>query len=232
MGKDENNILKSHYLEHRIRLRERFLKQGINGLQSYEIIELFLTFVIPHKDVKPAAKQAIEKFGSIKDIFDAEEKELSEIPYFKDKALTLRQFIKEIALLYQKQLAEKTPVSVSKTELIEYCKCKLGFKKNEEMWVISLNGNNAIIREDQISKGLSDKAPVYPKQVIEIAMKNGASSILLLHNHTNGNSQPSEQDITITKAIDIPARVLNISIYDHIIVAADQYFSFKENKII
>jgi DNA repair protein RadC len=68
--------------------------------------------------------------------------------------------------------------------------------------------------------------------LIETAMKNGACSILLLHNHPNGNPEASEQDITITKAIDIPARVLNITIYDHIIVAGEKYFSFKEHKII
>jgi DNA repair protein RadC len=98
--------------------------------------------------------------------------------------------------------------------------------------MISLDSKHAIIKENLISKGLSDKTPVYPRQVIEIAMKNGAHSILLLHNHPNGNPQASEQDITITKAIDIPARVLNMSIYDHIIVAGEKYFSFRENKII
>lgn len=228
----ENKISKPHYLEHRTRLRNRFLEQGINSLQPYEIIELFLTFVIPQKDVKQAAKQAIEKFGTIKGVFDADEKELSQIPYFKDKALTLRLFIKEVALLYQKQQAELIPVSQSKDDLIKYGRNKLGFKKDEEFWMISLDSRHAIIKENLISKGLTDKAPVYPRQVLETAMKNGASSILLLHNHPNGNPQASEQDITITKAIDIPARVLNISIYDHIIVAGENYFSFREQRII
>ncbi|HCI55816.1 MAG TPA: hypothetical protein DFI01_07820, partial [Bacteroidales bacterium] len=59
-----------------------------------------------------------------------------------------------------------------------------------------------------------------------------ASSILLLHNHTNGDPHPSEQDKSITKAIEIPARILNISIYDHLIISNDNYFSFRENKII
>ncbi|MBK6507280.1 MAG: hypothetical protein IPG02_16895 [Ignavibacteria bacterium] len=98
--------------------------------------------------------------------------------------------------------------------------------------MLSLDSRNVIIKENLISKGLTDKTPVYPRQVIETAMKNGAHSILLLHNHTNGNPQASEQDITITKAIDIPARLLNISIYDHIIIAGARYFSFRENKII
>ena len=228
----KNNTNIPHYINHRSRLRDRFIRQGISSLQPYEIIELFLTFVIPQKDVKPAAKHAIEKFGTIKGFFDADEKELSQIPFFKDKAFALRKFIIEVSLLYQKQQAEQLPVTLSGEELIKYCKAKLGFSKNEEFWIISLDSKNVIIQEDRISQGLPDKTPVYPKQIIEKAMKNGASSILLLHNHPNGNPQPSEQDITITKAIEIPARVLNISIYDHLIVAANQHFSFKHNKLI
>lgn len=230
--RDKINSSIPHYIDHRARLRSRFTEQGINSLQPYEIIELFLTFVIPQKDVKPAAKQAIEKFGTIKGFFDADEKELSQIPYFKDKALALRLFIKEVALLYQKQQAEQTPVSQSKDELVKYCKEKLGFKKDEEFWMISLDSKHAIIKENLISKGLTDKATVYPRQILETAIKNNASSILLLHNHPNGNPQPSEQDITITKGIDIPARVLNISIFDHIIVSGENYLSFREQKII
>lgn len=228
----KNNTDKPHYLDHRIRLRDRFMQHGISGLQSYEIIELFLTFVVPQKDVKPAAKQAIEKFGSIKGFFDADEKELSQIPYFKDKALALRKFIKEVSLLYYQQQVEESPISLSKQELINYCQTKIGFQPNEEFWMISLDSKHAIIKENLISKGLTDKTPVYPKHVIEIALKNGASSILLLHNHPNGNPQPSDQDITITKAVEIPARLLNIHLYDHIIVAENQYFSFRENKLI
>lgn len=229
---DKNNTTKPHYLEHRTRLRSRFIKQGIYSLQPYEIIELFLTFVIPQKDVKPAAKQAIDKFKTIKGFFAADDKELSQIPYFKDKALTLRKFIKEVSLLYQKEQAELIPVSVSKVDLVQYCKSKLGYNKNEEFWLLSLDSKNAVIKEDLISKGLQDKTTVYPRQVIETAIKNSASSILLLHNHTNGDPHPSEQDKSITNAIEIPARILNISIYDHLIVSNDNYFSFRENKII
>ena len=65
---------------------------------------------------------------------------------------------------------------------------------------------------------------------IEKAIKLKAKSILLLHNHPNGVLEPSEQDQTITKAIQIPARLLDIDIYDHLIVSGDNHYSFKENK--
>lgn len=231
MVKDKG-ISNPHYLEHRTRLRNRFIENGVSGLQDYEVIELFLTFVIPQKDVKEAAKQALRRFGTIKGIFDADEKDLQEIPYFKDKALALRKFIIEVSKLYQYQAAKDVPISLSKEELLKHCIKKLGTEKEEQFWMISLDSKHSIIKENLISKGLADKTPVYPRQVIETAMKNGAYFILLLHNHPNGHLQASEQDITITKAIDIPARVLNMFIYDHIIVAGEQYFSFRDSKLL
>ncbi len=223
---------KPHYLNHRNRLRKRFLEQGINSLQDYEIVELFLTFVIPQKDVKQEAKEIINRFGSIKGFFEADEKELKKTKFFKDKAITLRRFIKEISILYHKQLAEEIPLIQSREELVKYSTKKLGFREEEEFWMITLDSKYSIIKENLISSGLTDKAPVYPRKIIEQAVQQKAHAILLVHNHPNGNVQASEQDITITKAINIPAKVLNIKIYDHIIVAGNDYFSFKEEGLL
>lgn len=221
-----------HFKDHRSRLRKRFNKQGIEGLQDYEIIELFLTFVIPQKDVKKEAKEVIKKFGSVKGFFEADESELLKINYFKDKALTLRRFIREVSELYHFEALINIPVSESREALISFCKSKLGFVKEEQFWVISLDSKYALIKADLISKGLTNKTTVYPKHIVETALKNKASYIILLHNHTNGNPKPSEEDITITKSIEIPAKLINITTYDHIIVSEDQYFSFKENKML
>jgi len=223
---------KSHYLEHRKRLRKRFNELGLSGLQDYEIIELFLTFVIPQRDVKKEAKEVINKFGSIKGFFEADEDELRKIKFFKDKAITLRKFIKEISLLYQRQLVEEDALTNSKKDLIKYFIEKLGFKKEEEFWMITLDSKYTIIEENLISKGLIDKTPVYPRKIIEKAIQQKAYAILLIHNHPNRNAEASENDITITNAIQIPAKILNIKIYDHIIVAGNNYFSFREEGLL
>ena len=228
----ENKKPQPHYLNHRNRLRKRFMEHGIDGLQNYEIIELFLTFAIPQKDVKEQAKEIIQKFGSIRGFFDADEEELKEIKYFKDKAIALRKFIREVSTLYQKQMVEEISIDYSKEELLEYCIKKLGYNQEEEFWMLTLDSKYSIIKENLISKGLTDKAPVYPRKIIEQAVKQKAHAVLLLHNHPNGNPKASEQDITITKAIEIPARVLNIKVYDHIIVAGGNYFSFKEKGLL
>ncbi|MFQ5829557.1 MAG: hypothetical protein ACE5JD_10440, partial [Candidatus Methylomirabilia bacterium] len=62
---------KPHYSGHRQRLRERFLKSGLESFADYEAVELLLTLAIPRKDVKVSAKLAIERFGSLRGVLDA-----------------------------------------------------------------------------------------------------------------------------------------------------------------
>lgn len=226
------NVSSAHYIHHRSRLRKRFLELGIDGLLPHEVIELFLTFVIPQKDVKNEAHQIIEKFGSVKGFFEAGDEELSQIKFFKEKGVTLRKFIKEFSILYHKQVAESTSLSYSKKELIDYCIKKLGNLKEEEFWLFTINSKQQIIKEHLISKGLSDKTPVYPKRILELALNDKAHSILITHNHPNGNLKPSDYDITVTKALDIPAQVLGLNIIDHIIVSSDNYSSMWDEKLI
>ena len=226
------NTNKSHHQNHRKRLKQRFLELGIEGLLPHEVIELFLTFAIPQKDVKNEAHEIIGKFGSVKGFFEASDEELSEIKFFKENAASLRKFIREVSLLYHKQIAESTSLSFSKKELIDYCIKKLGNFKEEEFWLFTINSKQQIIKEHLISKGLTDKTPVYPKRILELALADKAHSILLTHNHPNGNTQPSDYDITLTKALDIPAQVLGLSIIDHIIVSSNSYLSMKEEKLI
>lgn len=112
---------KPHYIDHRKRLRNRFMQQGLENLYDYEVIEILLTFAIPQRDVKEIAKDLLEKFGSLKGIFEADEEELKTIPYVKDKAVELIKFIREVSILYMKQKSMEVPVDFSNERLIKYC---------------------------------------------------------------------------------------------------------------
>ncbi|SPD74789.1 conserved hypothetical protein [uncultured Desulfobacterium sp.] len=72
-----------HYDGHRQRLRERFLKTGIEGLADYEVVELILTLAIPRSDVKKPAKELIRQFGDLKGILDAPHEELGAVDGLK-----------------------------------------------------------------------------------------------------------------------------------------------------
>lgn len=226
-----NSYIPNHK-DHRKRLRKRFLESGIDGLLPHEVIELFLTFVVPQKDVKNEAHEIIKKFGSVKGFFEASDEELYEIKFFKEIAVSLRKFIREVSLLYHKQIAEDISISYSQKELIDYCIKKIGNLKEEEFWLFTIDSKHNIIKEHLVSKGLTDRTPVYPKRILELALADKAHSILITHNHPNGNTKPSDYDITVTKALNIPAQVLGLNIIDHIIVSSNNYLSMRDEKLI
>src|SRR4030042_1446997 len=92
------------YLGHRRRLRERFQKNGIEGMHDYEMLELLLTYAIPRKDTKPYAKDLIKRFGSLSAVLDAGSKELEEVAQIGPISSTLIRLVKEVCAFY---LAEK-----------------------------------------------------------------------------------------------------------------------------
>jgi DNA repair protein RadC len=217
---------------HRKRLLEKFTTAGIEALHDYEALELLLTYVIRRQDVKRQAKALLEKFGSVKGIMDAESDNLRTVPGIGDRSAILFKLIKEIASLYLKQKAmEKKQVSCT-TELLDFCRTKMGGKKDEEFCVIYLDAQNQIIEFETVQKGIVNQAVVYPRQVLESALKKKATAIILAHNHPSGHVRPSDADIRLTKTIQETAKVLDILVHDHIIIGEDRFFSFREEGLM
>jgi DNA repair protein RadC len=224
-GKDYNRA-------HRKRLRQKFLASGMAAFHEYEIVELLLTCVIPRRDVKKWAKELLDEFGSLKGIMDAEIADLVKIKGVgKDSAILLK-FIKEIAALYLKQKAKEKEQVTCTTELLDFCRTVMGAKKDEEFCVIYLNTRNQIIEFETIQKGIVNQAVVYPRQVLESALKKKASAIILAHNHPSGHVRPSDADIRLTNTIREAAKMLDILVHDHIIIGENRFFSFREEGLM
>ena len=218
--------------DHRKRLRQKFLTAGMEAFHDYEVLELLLTYAIPQKDVKPQAKELLRKFGSLKGIVDAEIADLEKITGIGERSAILFKLVKEIAALYLKQKAkEKTQVTCT-TELFDFCRTVMGGKKDEEFCVIYLDAQNQIIEFETIQKGVVNQAVVYPRQVLESALKKKASAIILAHNHPSGHVRPSDADIRLTKTIQETAKVLDILVHDHIIIGENRFFSFREEGLM
>jgi len=235
---NEKEINNKHYLGHRKRLRERFISGGAENLYEYEIVELLLTYAIPQIDVKPIAKALLNKFGSIKRIIEAPEEELRTTPFIKDNFIVLLSLIREINSITLKQKIIDKPVLNSIEEIASYYIEKFGNKEKEEFHVIYLNSKFNIISDNNFPlkefyfSGTIDKAVVYPRTIIEEGLKRKAYGIILAHNHPNGELQPSEPDINITRIIDIAAKSIGMILYDHLIVSSTNYLSFKKERFL
>jgi DNA repair protein RadC len=220
----------ANYHGHRQRLRERFLKSGLEGFADYEVIELLLTLAIPRSDVKQPAKALIARFGNLRGILDAPIEELRAVPGIGSVTPVALQIIKAAATLYLQQRGEGIDSLADPARLAEFWRMRIGALQNEVFEVAHLDSGYRLLRDgvERLEEGTIDRAAVYPRRVIEAALKRGAAAVVLAHNHPNANLTPSEHDKVLTRAIVLAAETVHLKVVDHLIVSAQDTFSFRK----
>jgi len=217
-----------HYKGHRERLKEKFIHAGVAAFHDYEIIELLLSYAIPRRDVKALAKDLMQTYGGFKGIMDADISELAQISGIGDHTAILIKLIKEINALYLKAKAKEKPQISCTSELLRYCHTRMGGLKDEQFCVIYLDAQNQLIDMETLQQGIVNQAVVYPRQVLESALRQKATAMILVHNHPSGHVKPSDADVRLTRTIQEAARMLEILVHDHIIIGENRFFSFRE----
>ncbi len=104
--------------------------------------------------------------------------------------------------------------------------------QHEEFWILLLNRANKVLSREQISLGGVAGTVVDAKIIFRKAIEGMASGLILVHNHPSGNLQPSQQDIELTKKLKKAGETLDISVFDHLIIANNNYFSFADEHLI
>ena len=217
---------------HRERLRRRFREHSLDNFQDYEALELLLLYVARQQDMKPVAKRLTEKFGSFSAVLDASSDELITVEGVGEGAITLLQFIKQAAARYLEQRSRLNITPQDLSELINACRLKVGALPHEQFRLISLNASFTVVGEDIIAEGTIDQATVYPRKVVEMALKHGATTLIFVHNHPGGDLTPSEMDKLITRSLILATKTVGVTVYDHIIVSKNGHFSFREHSLL
>ncbi len=218
---------------HRQRLRDKFLKYGLDAFTDEEIVELLLALGTPRKDCKLQARELYSKFGSLSKVLEADIGELKKIKGIGPKNVFAIKFIHQVARRFLKdQLSQSTSIKNAK-DVVDYLCHWLSFKDRESFCVLYLNGQNCIIEIDELFKGTANIAPVYPREVMRQALLKNAISIIVAHNHPSGLKEPSKADIELTKMLQKAGKIIDIKVLDHIIISGpSSYFSFAENGLI
>jgi DNA repair protein RadC len=226
--------LHPHYLGHRQRLRERFIKNGLEGFADYEVIELLLSLAIPRGDVKPMAKSLIARFGNLKGILDAPLDQLQEIKGIGPVTPVALRIIREAANLYLQESAEQQDSLADPEALYRFWRTRIGALPNEVFQVGYLDSGYRLLRDgiETLEEGTPDRAAVYPRRVMEAALRRSAAALVFAHNHANGNVQPTEQDKVLTRALVLAATTIQIKVLDHLIVSTNQVYSFRREGLL
>jgi DNA repair protein RadC len=96
----------------------------------------------------------------------------------------------------------------------------------EEFHVLALDSQSQVLREVLITRGLLNSSLVHPREVFRAAIAEAAAGIIVVHNHPSGDPTPSAEDRTVTRQLTEAGRLLDLPVYDHVIIAGDRYLSF------
>ena len=224
---------------HRERIKEKFLKNGIDGFAEYEILELLLTYCIPRKDTKPIAKELLNKFKSLDNVFKADFDKLSAIDGLGKNSIAFLKLIGDLpSIIYKdelknKKLVDKETLKISNKDiLLKYLRNKIGYEEIEKFYVLYLSSSNEVIEFEENSVGTLDRSSVYPREIYKKIINLNAKSIILAHNHPSDNITPSKCDIELTNEIAKGLKNFGALLIEHIIITKNSYFSYLEEGLI
>lgn len=214
---------KSAHEGHRARMKQRFLQQGLQGFQDHEIMELLLYYSMPRKDTNELGHALIDRFGTFDRVFDAPIEELLKMEGIGEHTAILLKLLPEISRRYRMCKLDKQndmqSLSVAGDFLVEHYMPL----QHEQVTVILLDNRQRMISFEVIHDGSANSSDLNIRRIVEIALAKGAASVILAHNHPNGELVPSDADVSTTKYLMKAFDPIDLHLREHILVAGDRY---------
>ena len=224
---------KKQLLGHRQRLRDKFMQDGLEKLTDSEILELLLSFGTPRKDCKLTARAMLKKYGTLRDVFEADPKGLAEVAGAGPTNIVAIKFIHAVAGKFLEQRLLGRSYIRSSAQVMEYLRHHLENLDKEVFKVIYLDSANGVIAIENLSEGSINEAYIHPREIIERGVALKAVYLIFVHNHPAGLVTPSKNDESMTRRLVHASFLVNMKVLEHLIIGPNgSYFSFRDKGLI
>lgn len=214
------------------RPREKLLLRGASALSDAELLAIFLRTGCQGKSAVDLARELLVSFGGLRPLLQANQE-----GFCSAKGLGKAKFAQLQAVLEmgRRNLAEKlhhTPCMDSSRSVRSFLKSALSHRESEVFTAMFLNAQHQLIAFSEIFQGTIDSAPVYPRDVVKLALKHNAAAVIFAHNHPSGHAEPSEADKAITSRLKNALELVDIRTLDHMIVGNNEIVSLAERGLV
>lgn len=210
---------------HRDRMRQRFESQGIEHFDPHQVLEMLLFYAIPRKNTNEIAHRLLDTFGGFAKVMDAPVEELEKVEGMGHRSALFLKLVRSSHSYYSLSAASETKQMRTISDCAAYLMAKLDGKRNEEVYLMCLDGKRCLINCVKLAEGDISSANVSVRKVVNVALSNNAAVVVLAHNHPGGFAIPSEEDIHVTVRLAQTLHQTGIYFLDHIIVTDNDYVS-------
>ena len=214
---------------HREKMRQRYLKSGLEGFADHEALELLLYYAIPRRDTNPIAHALMERYGSLSAVLTAPVEDLRKVEGVGESAAILLRLAPQ---LYQKARlsdAEQETVLNSVDRVGAYLLQRFIGERREVVYQLCLDRKGKLLACKRLGEGGVASADLDSRKLMENAILTSASVVILAHNHPSGVALPSGEDYAATTRVQQALATIGVELADHIIVADGDFVSLKDS---
>lgn len=211
------------------RPREKLLNQGPQALSDAELLAIFLRTGVKGCNVVDLSRQLLKAFGSISAIYRASCSEFCQHHGLGSAKYVQLQACLEMSKRYLNEELVNNDALTSSEATKAYLTAQLRNETREVFAALLLDNQHKVISFERLFHGTIDAAAVYPRIVVEAALKQQAAAVIFSHNHPSGVAEPSIADKQITNRLEQALSLIDVRVLDHIIIAGNNTYSFAEH---
>lgn len=216
-------------LEHRQRMKNRFREEGLDHFDETHVLEMLLFYAVPRRDTKPTARRLLDAFGSLPQVLEADLDALQKVEGVGPGVATYLRLLSETER-YCAVRREKHGKPLSDlNDVGQYLRGYFRGKNRETLYLLCLDAKCKVICCRKLAEGDVCSVGLSSRQVVEVALDVGATSVVLAHNHPGGVAEPSSEDLLATKRIGATLAEVGVLLVDHMIVADEDFTSLAQS---
>ncbi len=210
------------------RPRERLIRLGAPALSNAELLAILLSSGRQGENVLEVARGLLAERGLV-GLLRSDVQELMRVSGLREAKVTRIKAAVELAArgLADDEWPSREPFRTSKQVFDRY-RGLLGDLRHEEVWVLVLDQQHCLIREERLYKGTVHGASARVSEMLRPAIVHQGPAMIVVHNHPSGSPEPSRADRTLTRELLYSARMMGIELLDHVIVSRSEFASMSQ----
>lgn len=214
------------------RPREKMLQHGASALSEAELLALILGSgdAASGRSALDLGRDLLLRFNALRSLADASCAEMQRVKGIGPAKATCLKAALELAGRVREdgRPIESLTRFTSASQVFEHLNFEFRDRRKEYFMALLLDGKNRIIKRVQISEGSLNQSIVHPREVFNVAVRESAAALILLHNHPTGDPTPSPEDLEVTRRLSEAGDLMGIKVLDHIIIGEGGFYSFTE----
>jgi DNA repair protein RadC len=210
------------------RPREKLLTKSAGSLSDAELLALLFRTGAAGKTAVDLARELLQANGGLAGVFAVDLSSFLQIKGLGRAKYVQIQAARELgARLLKSKIEHNLLGDVTATK--SYLLSQFGHRRREVFAVLCLDSKLHLIENIELFEGSVNRTVVHPGELVKAVLARHAAGVVLVHNHPSGDSRPSQADVRLTERLKAALALVDIKLFDHMVVGRDSVYSMVEN---